>query len=109
MLGSIILILALLVGYWCLRPNSAQINPDVTIKSWDIANDGMHNSSPFHHDYVWILGMLSPSAVRTAEIDLKAMEALANQVEQSKSAGAFFKLSFSGNLLPRPFLNSPSP
>ncbi len=38
-------------------------------------------TSPIDHDYAWILGMLSPSSVRMAEIDLKQMEALANQTE----------------------------
>jgi hypothetical protein len=36
-------------------------------------------TSPIDRDYVWILGMLSPSSVKMAKIDLKAMEALANQ------------------------------
>jgi hypothetical protein len=36
---------------------------------------------PINHDFVWILGMLSPSAVRMAQINLKAMEALANGAE----------------------------
>ncbi len=38
-------------------------------------------TSPIDHDYVWILGMLSPSAVRMAKIDLKAMETLASQTQ----------------------------
>ena len=38
-------------------------------------------TSPINHDYVWILGMLSPSEVRLAKIDLKAMEALANDMQ----------------------------
>lgn len=38
-------------------------------------------TSPINRDYVWILGMLSPSAVRMAKIDLKTMEALANQTQ----------------------------
>ena len=36
-------------------------------------------TSPIAHDYAWILGMLSPSQVRMAKIDLKALEALADQ------------------------------
>jgi hypothetical protein len=36
-------------------------------------------TSPIEHDYAWILGMLSPSAIRMAEVDLNALEALANQ------------------------------
>ncbi|HTX91723.1 MAG TPA: sialidase family protein [Anaerolineales bacterium] len=36
-------------------------------------------TSPINHDFAWILGMLSPSQVRMAVVDLKAMETLANQ------------------------------
>jgi hypothetical protein len=36
-------------------------------------------TSPPNHDYAWILGMFSPSAVRMAQIDLKAMQAAADQ------------------------------
>lgn len=36
-------------------------------------------TSPIDHDYAWILGMLSPSAVRMAQIDLSALEALSGQ------------------------------
>jgi hypothetical protein len=36
-------------------------------------------TSPIDHDYAWILGMFSPSAVRMAKVDLAAMEALADQ------------------------------
>jgi hypothetical protein len=36
-------------------------------------------TSPIDHDYAWILGMLSPSAIRIAEIDLPALEALADK------------------------------
>jgi hypothetical protein len=36
-------------------------------------------TSPIRHDYAWILGMLSPSQVRMAVVDLKALQALADQ------------------------------
>ena len=36
-------------------------------------------TSPIDRDYSWILGMLTPSAVRMAKVDLLALEALANQ------------------------------
>ena len=36
-------------------------------------------TSPIKHDYPWILGMLSPSEIRMAKIDLKMMEELADQ------------------------------
>jgi len=38
-------------------------------------------TSPITHDFAWILGMLSPSQVRMAKIDLKAMLALADQTQ----------------------------
>ncbi len=37
-------------------------------------------TSPINRDWVWLMGMLLPSSVRIAQIDLTAMEALANQV-----------------------------
>jgi hypothetical protein len=36
-------------------------------------------TSPIDRDYSWILGMLTPSAVRMAKVDLLALEALAIQ------------------------------
>jgi hypothetical protein len=36
-------------------------------------------TSPINHDYAWILGMLSPSQVRIAKVDLAVLEELANQ------------------------------
>ena len=36
-------------------------------------------TSPVSHDYAWILGMLTPSQVRMAKVDLKVLEELANQ------------------------------
>ncbi len=36
-------------------------------------------TSPIEHDYAWILGMLSPSQIRMAVVDLKALEALADR------------------------------
>jgi hypothetical protein len=38
-------------------------------------------TSPIERDDAWLLGMLSPSAVRMAKVDLRALEALADQVE----------------------------
>jgi len=44
-LGIVILAVALLAGYWFLRPNRAQINPDIVIESWNVTNDRSHNSN----------------------------------------------------------------
>jgi hypothetical protein len=38
-----------------------------------------YHTSPIDHDNTWILGMINPSAVRMAQVDLKALEALADQ------------------------------
>ncbi len=43
--GAVILAAALLIGYWYLRPNRARVDPKVVPQTWDIANDGMHNSN----------------------------------------------------------------
>jgi hypothetical protein len=37
-------------------------------------------TSRVDRDYIWLLGMLSPSSVKMAKIDLPAMEALADLV-----------------------------
>jgi len=37
-------------------------------------------TSPINRDWVWLMGMLLPSSVRVVTIDLRAMEALANQI-----------------------------
>ncbi len=44
-LGVVILLLVLLVGYWYLRPNRAQVNPNIVVETWDVTRDGMHNSN----------------------------------------------------------------
>ena len=44
-LGAILLVVLLLFGYWFFRPNRAQVNRDVVVETWDIANDGSHNSN----------------------------------------------------------------
>jgi hypothetical protein len=45
LLAAVILLLLLLFGYWYLRPNQAQVDGNVVLQSWDIANDGLHNSN----------------------------------------------------------------
>lgn len=44
-LGLIVLSLAALFAYWYFRSNRAHVNADVVVTSWDIANDGRHNSN----------------------------------------------------------------
>lgn len=45
LLGVLLLGIVVLLGYWYLRPNRANVNPQVVPDSWDIASDGMHNSN----------------------------------------------------------------
>jgi len=57
-------------------------NGDTAYEGLVIVGDTAYISyytSPINHDYAWILGMLSPSQVRMAKVDLKALEALADQ------------------------------
>jgi len=44
-LAAILLVVILLFGYWFVRPNRAQVNQSVVLDTWDIANDGQHNSN----------------------------------------------------------------
>jgi hypothetical protein len=44
-LAAILLVVLLLLGFWYLRPNRAQVNPEVIIDTWAITNDSAHNSN----------------------------------------------------------------
>lgn len=44
-LGSLLIVLGLTILWWHLRPNTAQIKPDLQIESWDVVNDKFHNSN----------------------------------------------------------------
>jgi hypothetical protein len=62
-LGTLVLILAILFATWYLRPNRAQVDQDVVTESWDIANDGQHNSNTDliqWHDRFYIAYVSSP-------------------------------------------------
>lgn len=43
--GILLGLLSSLVNYWSLRPNRAYLNPQILLESWDIVNDGRHNSN----------------------------------------------------------------
>ncbi len=45
LVGAILVALLVLFAYWYLRPNRAQVDPNVVLQSWDIANDKNHNSN----------------------------------------------------------------
>ncbi|MBN1583531.1 MAG: hypothetical protein JXA89_22675 [Anaerolineae bacterium] len=44
-LGTLLLLLALLFGYWFLRPNRARVDANVVLETWYITDDNMHNSN----------------------------------------------------------------
>jgi hypothetical protein len=44
-LGLLLLLLVLLCVYWVLRPNRAQMSPALDLESWDVVDDGEHNSN----------------------------------------------------------------
>ena len=44
-LGAFLAVLLLLIAYWYFRPNRAEVDTAVVVDSWDIANDGLHNSN----------------------------------------------------------------
>ena len=44
-LGVLLLFLVLLFGYWFLRPNQAQVNPEIVAQTWDVVKDDAHNSN----------------------------------------------------------------
>lgn len=44
-LGVLILVLALLLGYWLLRPNLARVDGNVVLETWSVTDDDAHNSN----------------------------------------------------------------
>jgi hypothetical protein len=44
-IGAIVLFLAILFGYWYLRPNQAHVDKSIVVDGWNIANDQNHNSN----------------------------------------------------------------
>ncbi len=44
-LAGILGILVLLLAFWYLRPNSAKINPQLKMQTWDAVADRWHNSN----------------------------------------------------------------
>ena len=43
--GVIVLLLAVLMGIWYLRPNRSVIDPSLKMETWDAVADGTHNSN----------------------------------------------------------------
>jgi hypothetical protein len=44
-LGVLLLFLTLQFSYWFLRPNRAQVDPWIVVQTWDVVDDGAHNSN----------------------------------------------------------------
>jgi len=61
MLGSLILILVVLLAYWYLRPNRAEVNPDIVLETWAVTDDDFHNSNTdmIGWDDAWYLSYVS--------------------------------------------------
>ena len=45
LLGSISGLMGGLVDYWSFRPNRAWLNPRIPLESWEVVDDGQHNSN----------------------------------------------------------------
>ncbi|MFN2151957.1 MAG: hypothetical protein ACK2T5_10205 [Anaerolineales bacterium] len=60
-LGSLVLILVIVFAYWYLRPNRAEVNPDIVLRTWAITKDDFHNSNTdmIQWDDVWYLSYVS--------------------------------------------------
>ncbi len=43
-LATLIVLVAVLVGITMLRPNRAEVDPALKMKTWDVVNDGSHNA-----------------------------------------------------------------
>lgn len=62
-LGILLLALAFLLGYWGLRPNRAQVDPEVVLETWNVTDDDLHNSNTDlirWHDQFYIAYVSSP-------------------------------------------------
>jgi hypothetical protein len=62
-LGGLVLALALLLGYWFWRPNRAVVSSSLVLDTWDVVNDGEHNSNTDLIDWqgaLWLVHASSP-------------------------------------------------
>jgi hypothetical protein len=61
--GTVVLLTAILVGVWLLRPNRAQIEEELGMETWDAVTDGAHNSNTdmiFWNDRFYMVYASSP-------------------------------------------------
>ncbi len=62
-LAIFVALLLLLLAYWALRPNRAEVDARVVIDSWDAVADGSHNSNTdllFWQDHFYLIHASSP-------------------------------------------------
>ena len=73
MVGLAVLVAAVVVGFWWLRPNSSQINPALGMEVWTAVSDGSHNSTTdmiYWHDAFYLVHAASPLHMGTGETRL---------------------------------------
>jgi hypothetical protein len=44
-LAALVLVLAVLIAWWALRPNRSEVDPALGLEHWDVVADGLHNSN----------------------------------------------------------------
>jgi hypothetical protein len=67
-----------------LSNHASVIAPSLAMDTWDAVKDGTHNSntdsyytSDITRDWPWIMGMVGPTEIRMAKVNLPSLEALA--------------------------------
>jgi hypothetical protein len=73
LLGSLLASLTGLVAYWSLRPNRAWNNPNLSIESWVVVDDGQHNSNTdliYWNEYYYLVHAASPFHLASAKCHL---------------------------------------
>ena len=73
LLGGFVGMLGGLVDFWSWRPNKAWQNPRLPMESWDIVDDGLHNSNTdmiFWNDAFYLVHAASPYHLGSSECHL---------------------------------------
>jgi hypothetical protein len=72
--GAVVLILAVLIGIWYIRPNRSQVDPSLKMETWDAVADGTHNSNTdmiYWKDSFFMVHATSPYHFGTSQSRLK--------------------------------------
>jgi hypothetical protein len=59
----VVLLLALMIAYWAVRPNRSQVSEDLIWQAWDVVSDDSHNSNTdmiFWRDQFYLVYASSP-------------------------------------------------